>query len=79
MRSLHRRGAENAEAPQREEGKREKEEKGSEEEERPPTSRTLPLSSAAPQRSLRLCGERVFYLENGRTRKLVVQGNRNGF
>ena len=30
------------------------------------------------QRSLRLCGERAFFLENGRTRKLVVQGNRNG-
>src|SRR5262245_14423083 len=58
---VHRRGAENAEAPQREEGKREIEEKGREEEEKPLSSRTLSLSSALPQRSLRLCGEAISY------------------
>jgi hypothetical protein len=61
MRSLHRRGAENAEATQRKEKERGKRE-------------VFPLLlspffifpsslllSAPPQRSLRLCGERVFY------------------
>jgi len=38
-----------------------------------------PICEAQTLTYMRLCGERVFYLENGRTRKLVVQGNRNGF